>query len=102
MKNSYKFQNSFNANHFKESLTINDNHLYSMNYAILFAKKSDARNFLKKIKEAKFLLASRNANLFRISIANTHLECAIIQANKFLEIAKNEESDILTNFNYIN
>lgn len=103
MKNSYKFQNSFNDKDFNQSsLTISNNHLYSLSYAILFAKKRDARNFLKKIKEAKFLVASRNANLFRITIANTQLESAVLNANKFLEIAKKEESEILANFKYNN
>lgn len=100
MKNSYKFQNSFNAEDFNKSLTISDNYLYSLSYAILFEKKRDANNFLKKIKQNGFNLVSRNANLFRISIANTQLESAVLNANKFLEIAKKEESEILANFSY--
>ena len=54
------------------------------------------------IKENDFILASRNANLFRITIANTQLESAVLNANKFLEIAKKEESEILANFSYNN
>lgn len=102
MKNSYKFQNSFNAKDFNKTLIVSDCYLYSLSYAILFEKKRDANNFLKKIKQNGFDLVSRNANLFRITIANTQLESAVLNANKFLEIAKKEESEILANFSYNN
>lgn len=98
MSNSHKFQNSFNDKDFDKSLTISNNYLYSLNYAILFEKKSHANNFLKKIKQNGFNFVSRNANLFKITIANSQLKNAILDANKFLEIAKKEKSKILTNF----
>lgn len=98
MSNSHKFQNSFNAKDFNKSLTISNNHLYSLSYAILFEKKRDANNFLKKIKQNDFMLASRCSNFFKITIASTQLKDALLNANKFLEIAKKEKSKILTNF----
>ena len=102
MKNSYKFPNSnfFEAKHFKKTQTKDNIDLFSVSYAVLFAKKRDANNFLKKIKENGFCFASRNAHVFKITIVHSNINVAIAQANKFLEIARNEESEILTNFYY--
>ncbi len=107
MKKSYKFQNSckfqssFNAKDFTKTLTINGT-LYSLTYAILFARKRDANNFLKKIKKNNLItLAWRSANLLKITIVNTQLKSAVLKANKFLEIAREEQSEILTHFSCI-
>lgn len=102
MKNAYKFRNSnsFKIQDFKKTRTKDNIDLFSVSYAVLFAKKRDCQNFLKKIKENGFCFASRNAHVFKITIVHSNIDVAIAQANKFLEIARNEESEILTNFYY--
>ena len=95
MKNFYKYQEIIS----KENLHNND-YCYSINFAILFEKKRDCQKFLKEAKKNNFNIASRNANLFRVTIAKCSERVTLEQANKFLKFARENEFVQLTNFIY--
>ena len=98
MKNSFNYKNSIEVQDLDKTAQIDNNYCYSISFAILFEKKRDCQNFLKFVKKNNFRFASRDANLFRITIANCDQSTALTQANKFLKIAKENEFKQLTNF----
>lgn len=95
MNNSHNYINNVSIRHLKRS-----NYCYSISFAILFEKKRDCQKFLKIVKNNGFSFISRNANLFRIEIANGDQLTALNQANKFLKLAKENEFNQLINFIY--
>ena len=100
MKNSYKYQETITIDNLSKTLQYDNNYCYSINFAILFEKKRDCQKFLKEVKKNNFNFSSRNANLFRVVIANCKQEVALDQANKFLKFAKENEFVQLINFVY--
>lgn len=98
MNNSHNFINFIEVKDLCKTLQINNQYCYSISIAILFEKKRECQKFLKIAKKQGFQFASRNANLFRITIANYNQSTALKQANNFLKFAKQNEFKQLTNF----